>query len=328
MTRYEEGPTEESQRLCRTLLSSPQVPPDKTLFSDELFEGTLNMIKDQNETRVIRDIAQLIVPPAEILALRGHVHLQSLREKTNAGWINAIPICGPRPQPDYGLGFRREAFTAEQFKKIEPFIGNVLEDCSYFAATYDMYFPFLTSEVKCGAAALDIADRQNAHSQSVALRGLVELFRLVDRAREIHRQICGFSISHSDENVRIWGHYPVIKDDRIAFYRHPIAKFDISPTAEGDQRWKAYTFVRNVYDLWVPDHLKKICTAIDRLPSHLGFLTGASSRSEGHTTLSQSDLSGELERHSLVDRQMTQASQVPPNITSHINLTNFKRRKK
>jgi hypothetical protein len=42
-----------------------------------------------------------------------------------------------------------------------------------------MYFPFLTSEVKCGASALDIADRQNAHSQTVALRGLIELFQLV-----------------------------------------------------------------------------------------------------------------------------------------------------
>jgi hypothetical protein len=31
-------------------------------------------------------------------------------------------------------------------------------------ATWRMYFPFFTCEVKCGAAALDIADRQNAHS--------------------------------------------------------------------------------------------------------------------------------------------------------------------
>ncbi len=29
-------------------------------------------------------------------------------------------------------------------------------------ATYYMHFPFLTCDVKCGAAALDVADRQNA----------------------------------------------------------------------------------------------------------------------------------------------------------------------
>ena len=43
-------------------------------------------------------------------------------------------------------------------------------------ATYYMYFPFLTCEVKCGAAALDVADRQNAHSMTLAVRGIVELF--------------------------------------------------------------------------------------------------------------------------------------------------------
>ena len=39
-----------------------------------------------------------------------------------------------------------------------------------------MYFPFLTCEVKCGAAALEIADRQNAYSMTLAVRGIVELF--------------------------------------------------------------------------------------------------------------------------------------------------------
>ncbi len=49
-----------------------------------------------------------------------------------------------------------------------------------------MYFPFLTCEVKFGAAALDVADRQNAHSMTLAVRGVVELFRLKKRERELH----------------------------------------------------------------------------------------------------------------------------------------------
>jgi len=51
-----------------------------------------------------------------------------------------------------------------------------------------MYFPFLTCEVKCGSAALDIADRQNAHSMTLAVRGVVELFRLEKREKEFHRE--------------------------------------------------------------------------------------------------------------------------------------------
>jgi hypothetical protein len=61
-----------------------------------------------------------------------------------------------------------------------------------------MYLPFLTSEVKCGASALNIADSQNLHSQTISLRNLVELFRLVGRLNELHRTINGYSISHSD----------------------------------------------------------------------------------------------------------------------------------
>jgi len=203
----------ESRELCQKLLGTPQSPPKDTLFEDGLFEHTLKSIKGRNETRVIRDIAQLIVPSAEVLAIRGSKHLEILRETTNAGWNNAIPFYGSRPQPDYSLGFKREAFNKGQLQKLQPFIGNDLEDCSYFAATYDMYFPFLTSEVKCGASALDIADRQNAHSQSVVSRGLAELFRLVGREEELHNTINGFSYSHSDVDVRIWAHLIVMKGD-------------------------------------------------------------------------------------------------------------------
>lgn len=71
-------------------------------------------------------------------------------------------------------------------------------------ATYYMYFPFLTCEVKYGAAALDIADRQNAHSMTLAVRGIVELFRLIKREKELYREILAFSISRSldRENLR------------------------------------------------------------------------------------------------------------------------------
>jgi len=49
-----------------------------------------------------------------------------------------------------------------------------------------MYFPFLTCKVKCSAAALDIADQQNAHNITIAVRGIVKLFRLVKREKELY----------------------------------------------------------------------------------------------------------------------------------------------
>jgi hypothetical protein len=89
-----------------------------------------------------------------------------------------------------------------------------------------MHFPFLTCEVKCGTAGLDTADRQNAHSMTIAMKGVVELFRGVKREQELHRKILGFSISHDHESVRIWRHYLVIDVNTITFWRYPIQKFD------------------------------------------------------------------------------------------------------
>ena len=137
-------------------------------------------------------------------------------------------------------------------------------------ATYYMHFPFLTCEVKCGTTGLDIADRQNAHSMTVAMKGVVELFRGVGREQELHRQILGFSYSHDHESVRIWGHYPVINEDKTTFWRYPIRKFDFTER-RGLEKWAAWTFTKNVYDIWVTSYLKRICSAIDDLPPEQDF---------------------------------------------------------
>jgi hypothetical protein len=52
--------------------------------------------------------------------------------------------------------------------------------------------------MKCDAAALDIADRQNAHSMTLAVRAIVKPFRLVGRKIELHREI-----SHSRSHTTI-----------------------------------------------------------------------------------------------------------------------------
>ncbi|TAQ87685.1 hypothetical protein B7494_g3995 [Chlorociboria aeruginascens] len=261
--------TAKSKSLCRTFLETEQIFPTNSLFHDDLFEKTCKMIQNKNKARVVRDISLLIVPSAEILAIRGAKHLNILIESINEGWNNSIPITRTCPQPDYSVAFRREAFTEDQLKKIEPFVGD-LTDTSFFMATYAMYFPFLTCEAKCGAVALDIADRQNAHSMTMAVRGIVELYRLVKREKELHREILGFSISHDYSMVRIYGHYALIDGSKTILYRHPIKSFDFF-SEEGRDKWTSYKFIKNVYDIWMPTHLKTICSAIDDLPPDVDF---------------------------------------------------------
>lgn len=247
--------------LCKTLLGTKQRIPLDTIFDNRFFRQTCEKIQNKNETRVIRDIALLITPSAEILATRGMKRLDYLVESTNAGWNKSIPFEGPRPQPDYSVGFRYTAFSDDQLKRLNL----KFDERTYFAATEEIHFPFFTCEVKCGNQALDIADRQNAHNMTVAVRGVVELYRNVERAEELHRKILAFSISHDHRNVRIYAHYPEIERLDTRYYRHLIKEFSIA-NEDGKDRWAAHQFTRNVYDSFVPMHLDRIRSAVDQLP--------------------------------------------------------------
>lgn len=146
------------------------------------------------------------------------------------------------------------------------FLGNR----SFFLATYYMYFPFLTCEVH---ANLDVADRQNAHSMTLAVRAIVKLFQHVKREDEINREILAFSVSHDARFIRIYGHYAVIDAAKTTFYRHPIHELGLT-VLDGKERWTAYRFTKNVYELWMPTHCKRLCSAIDDF-SPMPFLQGS-----------------------------------------------------
>lgn len=263
------GVSDESLQTCRDLLSGAQPCPEGTIFDDAVFETACGNLQGRNELRVIQDLTRLIVPPAETLALYDQDHRYDILTETfNEGWHNSFPLLGTHPQPDYSVGFQRDAFTEEQLLKISPFIREFLgSDVSYFTATYDMYFPFLACEVYCGAEGLDVADRQNTHTTTIAARGVAELFQLLGREDEVHRKIVTFSVSHDHQAVRIYGCYPVFDDERkvIEFFRHPIHTFDLTEV-DSQGRWAAYRFTKNLYELWMPEHFKWICSALDQLP--------------------------------------------------------------
>jgi hypothetical protein len=296
MGKFDLGITDASKKLCQTLLEAEQSVPQDTLFCNDLFYDTCKGVRGRNEAIVVRDISPLICLYPQVLRIDGAEYLKPLNESVNEGWNCAESFYGPRLQPDYSVGFGRSAFTDDQLKKLKPFVGEVPDTfTSYFMATWQMYFPFLTCEVKCGATALDIADRQNAHSMTLAVRGTVELFRLVKREKELHQEILAFSISHDHETVRIYSHYPVIDGNKTTFYRHPIRKFDFTEL-NGREKWTAYRFTKSVYNIWMPTHLKRICSVINALPSDIDI--EASQQAE----LGESGLSQGLESHHLSDQ--------------------------
>lgn len=244
------------------LLDNEQALPQDVLVLDDPFEPTTcQRLRNKTEAHIMLEIARLVVPSAESLAAAGAKHLEILKESLYEDWNSAIPLFKARPQPDYSVGFAKEAFTDEQRRKLWPFLGDLVTDESLFLATDYMHFPFLTVET----GDLEVADRKNAHSMTLALRGLTALFRAVSREDEIHRQILAWSFSHDHQRVRIYGHYPVILGDYIKYNRHPVGEFHFTAD-DGKDKWAAYQFTKNLYDMWVPIHLERISLALDLLP--------------------------------------------------------------
>ncbi|KAL7276744.1 hypothetical protein RUND412_000241 [Rhizina undulata] len=234
---YTPGIAEDSEKLCESSLQKDQDVPRESLFSDDMFQLVCQTIESCGEFRITRDIGCLIVPSAENLALykkkSGYNSLKCLAESVNELWAN-IPIVGPCPKPDYSL---------------QPYIGKY-NDRVYYKGTPSMLFPFLTCEVKSASIPLDVADRQNSHSTVLAMPGVVELFMIEKRQKELHRQILAFSVSHNHREVRIYGHFP--------FYRHLIREFDFTKDG-GKNKWTAYKFIVSLFNDWAPTHFKRLC---------------------------------------------------------------------
>lgn len=286
MKRSKLGITDTSKVLYQDLLKKEYTTPKDTLFCDGVFDTACQNLENKNEVRIILDIARLLAPSPEALAAFGATNLDILVESVNEGWNNCVPVTKPRPQPDFSVGFGRSMFSDDQVSKLQPLLGD--PSClSYFRATYYMYFPFLTCEAKCGITGLDIADRQNAHSMTLAVRGIVELFKLAERENELHRELLTFSISHDHRTVRLYGYYPIIEGPKTKIYRHPIHTFDIT-ALDGKERWTTYNFTAAVYNYSLT-LLKRICSVINELPPNFNLKHSQQSKSQlsEHSRLSQ-----------------------------------------
>ena len=100
---------------------------------------------------------------------------------------------------------------------------------------------------------------------TIALRGMVELYRRAGRVMDVHRCILGYSISHDDKSVRIYGHYPEINGESVNYYRYCIRAYDCRDQ-DGADRWTSYAFVHNLYTQFAPKHMERIKEIIDLLP--------------------------------------------------------------
>lgn len=266
MFKSRSGISAQSRAIIQNLLDQPQELPANEFFGDK-FEQLCNLTQNRNEARVVQSLTPNLVPSAESYALHSEAPAHFV-ETWNESWTNSLLLPGldKRPQPDYSVGFTEDAFSAEQHNKLKPWIGDALEkDQSPFMGMYMMYFPFLTCEVKCGSASLDVADRQNALSMTIATRGVARLFREVGREKELDGEAVGFSVSHDTRSVLIFAHYVESTERGILCWREEVRTFCFTEL-DGKERGTSYRFIQNLYQIWAPMHLKRIHSAIDQLP--------------------------------------------------------------
>ena len=100
------------------------------------------------------------------------------------------------------------------------------------------------------------ADRQSAHSGSIAVNAIIKLHRAMSEvnASRLSREISVFSISQNDR-VKIYGHYALVESEKISFYRYPIDTFSLN-FHNGRDREKVYDLTREVYRKFYPKTLE------------------------------------------------------------------------
>ncbi|KAI9904320.1 hypothetical protein N3K66_000849 [Trichothecium roseum] len=233
-------------------------------------------------------------------------------------WDIAPSLGGPSPRPFYACGFRKRVFNTTMLtnamKKLDECTGynystifgvtSSSSSPSSSATTSDntdatlvgehnnrhqdgndCIFPFLAVEV--GARnGLDVADLRNAQTLAMAMRAVVELYSLCGSACQLSGQIIAFSVSHDAEDVRIWGHFPIINDqdddgnqaDSMQFGRMPLYEGrlmadedgDYDPNGDGEYLFKPYDFISRLYSTWAPVHLANLQDAMGHLYQRCG----------------------------------------------------------
>ena len=112
-----ESITEDIKTLCQTLLTNTQEIPQDTPFRDNIFLTTCSKLRGRNKERIIDDISRLIAPSAVTLPPYGATELNHLVMHMNEPWSMSIPFTPDRPQPDFCVGFDRDALIMTRSKK-------------------------------------------------------------------------------------------------------------------------------------------------------------------------------------------------------------------
>ncbi|KAI9830320.1 MAG: hypothetical protein M1826_004931 [Phylliscum demangeonii] len=257
-----------SKFLCKSFLAGDRLPTQLPCYPLEQVDNVLARIRTLNEPRLFRDVTPWVVPSAENLFFSSEIAVEYIREELDALWIKCATMGSTTPKPDYTAGLSHHAFSSGEVDKLHNYSSS--EKPFFFTANF--CFPFLICEAKPGLSGMAKADFQNIHSGSIAVRAILELYKAAfgstdpNRVNQLYGQVLVFTVSHDNEMVKLYGHYAVLRNTKLEFYRYNFAVFSLVMD-DGADRYKAYNFVRNVYEKFAPEHRVRIQTAAAALPA-------------------------------------------------------------
>lgn len=265
---------QESEDLLRKLMRMRRTKQPGPRFDSRAVTSLLQRLHSRNERAISHELYPIVCPPAGIVRdiSFNDSTLQSryddLVDHWDEPWSNS-PSLLPRlavPRPDYCVGFSEEAFEDDQRAKLD----TIASERTTFMPTSLMYLPFLTCEVKGKNDGIEIAENQNGYSMLVTVRATVELFRTAKLEHNCSGHIMAFSISYNHEQAYIYAYYPVLDGNKTTIYRRKVYRYQLAPD-ETEDTTRAWNFVRNVYEEWVPRHLPRLREAIDAIDPSVLF---------------------------------------------------------
>ncbi|KAI9841853.1 MAG: hypothetical protein M1837_000323 [Sclerophora amabilis] len=257
--------SEESRKTCTELLQIDAHIIEPTAVPQDKIRNVVLDCRTRNEAMVNRYITPLMIPSIRLSYYCGASHLEHVVDEVNTDWYVQCVLEGPRIRPDLAIGLSSSAFTEGETDKLKRCTS--VDNWTQF--TLQMFFPFLMCEVKCGREGLDVADRQNMHSSSVAVRALLRIeqeadtYRPTKKLNSLNGQVLVFSISHDQRIAHLNGHHAIMHGEKWNYYRYEIETFVL--TRKNDLL-AIHNFVRNVLKSYLPGHVRRLKEALAALP--------------------------------------------------------------
>lgn len=236
--------------------------PSGTQFEDEVFLTTINKGRNGTESEVRDSITSILLPSTHLIP---GGNFPELKRHAGKAWDRCITLPDKLstyiPYPDSTVGFAPNAFTKPQLQLLDAF-KDKHSGQSLAKPIEDVYFPFLSYEVKRCNESLEAADRQNYIAAAIASRGL---YRVLHRlgVKDLNERMMTFSMSHDLQSARMYAYFIIADDpdnmDSFRFFRRRLRGIMLDETTKFD----CYTFTANAYKYsftilgWITDAINE-----------------------------------------------------------------------